>query len=173
MTFASRSSSPRPADQLVRASLAILRSETRDRQQEEAVVRSMYPGDEASALLVKAAVAPGSLSSTQWAGALASSAVSDFVSGLGPVSAASQLIGSALQVDLDRYGHVRVPALIPTASLAVFVAEGREIPVAGMLFHGATLAPARSPSLPHSPARCSKAPPPKPSSEPRSGKASA
>ncbi len=89
MTFASRSSSPRPADHLVRASLAILRSETRNRQQEEAVVRSLFPGDEASELLVRAATSPASLSSPQWAAALSSTAVSDFVSGLGPISAAS------------------------------------------------------------------------------------
>ena len=143
MPFAPRPSTPRPQDHLVCAALAVLRSETRDRLQEEAVVRSLYPGDQASALLVRAATSPASLTSTEWAGALSSTAVADFTAGLGPISAAAQLIATSLQVDLGRYAHVRVPGLIPTASLPVFVAEGREIPVSSMVFRGATLGPTK------------------------------
>ena len=143
MSFARPPSSPRPQDHLVRAALAILRSETKHLLQEEAVVRSLYPGDQASALLVRAATSPANLTSAEWAGALSSTAVADFTGGLGPISAAAQLIATSLQVDLGRYAHVRVPGLIPTASLAVFVGEGREIPVAPMLIQGTTLGPTK------------------------------
>jgi hypothetical protein len=143
MTFAPRPSAPRPADHLVRAALAVLRSETQHLLQEDAVVRQLYPGDAVSALLVRAATSPASLTSAEWAGALASTAVADFVGGLGPVSAAAQLIATSLQLDLGRYAHVRVPGLVPTAALPVFVGEGREIPVNRMLFGSATLGPTK------------------------------
>ena len=143
MSFARPPSSPRPQDHLVRAALAVLRSETQHLMQEDAVVRQLYPGDAVSALLVRAATNPASLTSAEWAGALASTAVADFVGGLGPVSAAAQLIATSMQVDLGRYAHVRVPGLVPTASLPVFVAEGKEIPVNKMLFGATSLGPTK------------------------------
>lgn len=143
MSFARPPSSPRPADILVRAALAVLRSETQHLLQEEVVVRQLYPGDAASALLVRAATNPASLTSAEWAGALSSTAVADFTGGLGPVSAAAQLIATSLQVDLGRYAHVRVPGLVPTAALPVFVAEGKEIPVNRMLLGAAMLGPTK------------------------------
>ena len=65
----------------------------------------------------------------------------DFIGGLGPVSAASQLIRASLQVELGRASGVRIPTVLNSAAAAKFVAEGRAIPVADLALSGPILKP--------------------------------
>ena len=99
------------------------------------------PEDPHADLVLRAAVSGASLSSADWAGALTSTAVADFVADLGAASAASQLIAAGMRVALGRALGVRIPGIINSASAAAFVAEGAPIPVQELAINGPTLKP--------------------------------
>jgi hypothetical protein len=106
----------------------------------------MFPGDAASAIVLKAATAPASLTSTQWAGVIAQGTVADFVANLGPVSAASQLFRAGLSVRFDG-GTAPIPSLTSSAAGAAFVKEGEPIPVYQSTIAGVTLTPKKLGSI--------------------------
>jgi hypothetical protein len=116
-------------DQLIRAAVAAAAGCVRSGGA-EAVLAQNYPDDRAAPVLLRGATSPASLSSAEWAATLSSSAVSDFVAGLGRSSAASQLVRLGLQLELGRSAAVRVPSVINTAGVAKFIAEGIPIPAA-------------------------------------------
>ena len=108
---------------------------------------TLYPGDEKVKTIQKAAVSPASLTSAEWAGALASTAVGDFVAGLGPTSAASQIIGASLQIALGRSSGVRIPTVVSSAANVGFVGEGQPISVRRFTIDAPTLRPRKIASL--------------------------
>ena len=131
-------------DQLIRAATAAISGEARVGGA-DAILRSY--GDRGVEIVHRAATSPASLSSSEWAGLLASTAVSDFIGGLAPVSAAAQLIGAGLRVELGRASGVRVPGIIASGSTAAFIAEGQPIPVYSLALSGPTLTPFKCASI--------------------------
>ena len=113
-------------DTLLRAVVSTIAEAARKRN---AAAETLYPGDEKVKTLQKAAVSPATLSSSEWAGTLGSTAVADYVGGLTSFSAAAQLIAASLQVQLGRSAGVRIPGVVNNSPLAGFVAEGEPIPV--------------------------------------------
>lgn len=99
-----------------------------------AVVQAVRPHrchearDGAAALVLRAATEPASLTSSEWAGLLSGSTVSDFVGGLTASSAAAAIFARAVQLTPGRSTGVRVPGVTASATAARFVAEGEPLP---------------------------------------------
>lgn len=98
-----------------------------------AVVQAVRPHryhearDGAAALVLRAATEPASLTSSEWAGLLSGSTVSDFVGGLTASSAAAAIFARAVQLTPGRSTGVRVPGVTASAAAARFVAEGEPL----------------------------------------------
>jgi Phage capsid family len=88
-----------------------------------------YPSDKLAQFITRAAQAPATTATTGWAAELAQSVVADYLTGLGPVSAAAEIFAQALGLTFDRAGQVRIPHFVAEYGNAGFVAEGAPIPV--------------------------------------------
>jgi hypothetical protein len=95
------------------------------------VIEQLYPGDEPTQILLRAATAPATLTTSGWASDLATTALSDAIVGLAPISAAAALFDYGLHVDFPRgVGMVAIPGQnMVAADAGKFVAEGSPIPV--------------------------------------------
>jgi hypothetical protein len=132
----------RGADALIRAVSALLIARAEPSLYPADVVTKNWPEDRDASLIVKAAVAPATMSTSAWAGSLAATALTDFIMTLGPASAGSQLLKRGLQLSFARSAALVVPAILAAASNVGFVAEGAAIPAwAGSLATGLTLTP--------------------------------
>lgn len=98
------------------------------------------PSDRASPIIYRASQEVGTTGGVGWASEVAQTATLDFVSGLGPASAASQLFALAMRAEFPA-GHagVNVPGVIPAASAGGFVAEDGVIPCVGWNLQSASL----------------------------------
>ena len=111
-------------------------------------LRSAYPGEvlartwphdrDAHWLVTKAAVSPASTSSVP---ALLQTALVDFLTMLGPMSAGSQLLARGISLSFENNAVLIVPSIVADAGNADFVEEGAPIPVRQMLIGGLTLEP--------------------------------
>ena len=128
----------RPADNLVRCAVAILRGQP-GTGGPEAILQTLYPDDQPSPLLLRAATTPATLTGSAWADALATPSVSDFIATMGPASASSALFRSGLQVSLAGHDAVTIPSLVTSANGAAFVAEGAPIATVDSALDGPTL----------------------------------
>jgi hypothetical protein len=90
------------------------------------VVSRLWPRDETSALVARSATTP---TTTTTASALATTATTDFLTSLGPQSAASQLMAQGLVLSFDRSITGSVPNLLSAATFAGFTGQGSPIPV--------------------------------------------
>jgi hypothetical protein len=108
----------------------------------DAVMRSLYRGDEVSPLVLRAAVAGATTTEAGWAGSLAAQAVSDFMLNLGPSSAGSQLLrsGMLLKSQPGELGF-SIPGMISGPGGAGFIGEGAPIPLRHFPLTATTLAP--------------------------------
>lgn len=137
---------PRPSPALLRAAVAAVVGQVRPGGHHHAA-RDLYPDDATAAIVLRAAVEPGQLTSPEWAGVLGSTAVADFIGGLGPASAASQLIALGLELRLGRSAAVRVPSIVNSTAAAAFVAESAPIPVVDGVIGAAELKPHKLASI--------------------------
>jgi hypothetical protein len=119
----------RPSDHLIRAVAAIL-LEAIDRQGPDArtLLKERWPRDETAEFLTRVAVSPATTTTSGWADTLASVALADLVTNLGPQSAASNLFARGLQLSFDTHAAVYVPGITASAS-AAFVGQGSPFPV--------------------------------------------
>jgi Phage capsid family len=92
-------------------------------------VAARYPTDRLAQFLTRASSAPATTTGTGWAAELAQSVVADYLAGLGPVSAAAEIFGQALNLTFDRAARVTLPHFVAEYGNAGFVAEGAPIPV--------------------------------------------
>jgi hypothetical protein len=92
-------------------------------------------------LVLKAATAPATLTTSGWASQLASQAVADFVLNLGPVSAGAQLLKRGLSLNFSGSGAILVPTITAATSAAAFVTEAAPIPVEALAVSGPLLSP--------------------------------
>lgn len=100
-------------------------------------LRARYEGDAATMTLCRAATSSGTIALH---GALAQTAVADFVTGLAPSSAGAALIASGMTLDGMNHVGLSVPGIAQHPTLA-FVAEGAPIPFASFPFSAGTLLP--------------------------------
>lgn len=100
-------------------------------------LRGRYEGDAATMALYRAATSNGTIAVH---GALAQTAVADFVTGLAPSSAGASLIAAGLTLDGMNYAGLSVPGITQRPTLA-FVAESAPIPFASFPFAAGTLLP--------------------------------
>jgi hypothetical protein len=132
---------PRPADCLVRAILASARTELEVGQDPTRIVRALWPSDDATPMVLRAATSPASTSAAGWAAELAQTAVADFVTSLGPQSAGGELLRRATMLTFGSNASIFVPNLTATASNIPFVQQGQPVPIRELLLDGPTLEP--------------------------------
>jgi hypothetical protein len=93
------------------------------------MARRNWPHDKGLELITKAATTPGSMSSSNWAGAIVGATVPDFLGALGPASASAMLLARGTQFVFDNTGFIILPATTATASNADFIGENAPFPV--------------------------------------------
>lgn len=106
------------------------------------VARELWSDDRATRLLLRGAVNPSDTSS---AAALAYTAVSDFVSSLGPLSAGARLVDIGVKAKLDGVAALTIPRRQegkPNTDVQ-WVSEGGAIPARRFDIQGVTLGPMR------------------------------
>lgn len=107
-------------------------------QKVDAVVRSLWPSDEAAqARIVRGVTAPASL--TAWGAQLAGGAAGVFVRSLQATSAAANLFAAAGLAPMTGASTVALPLLTSNIGAPVFVGEGDPIPVLQGSFGTVTL----------------------------------
>jgi hypothetical protein len=105
-----------------------------------ALAAAAWPRDERVVHVIRAATVGATTSTAGWADTLAGTAVSGFVSGLVPQSAAARLMQEGVRVSLEGYGRVTIPRA-STSPEPVFVGEGAPIPVSQGVIANATVGP--------------------------------
>ena len=127
---------------LIRAAFASVTA-TLQGQQPGDVAKGLWPEDRGAVFLARATTGPAMTNVPGWAQELAQSATAEFLIGLGPYSAASEIFQEVLSLTFDGRGAIRLPTFIADFQNAGFVAEGQAIPV-----HNLALANP-DPLLPH------------------------
>jgi hypothetical protein len=132
-----------PRDNIVRAAMAqLLRYRDEGRSgTEQQLLRSLWPDDEVTPVLLRAATAPATLTTSGWASQIAATSLADMLMNLGPASAGSALLRRSLVLSFDRAGIMTVPTPLAAASYVSFVAEGAPIPVEQLTVTGPQLSP--------------------------------
>ena len=113
-------------------------------QQPLDVLERLYGHDEGVGLIVKAAVAPATTTTSGWAAELVNTAMSDFLETLRPESVYPALAaaGGGRLTFGPNSGAIKVPARAPTPSIGgSFIGEGAAIPVRRLALTSATLTP--------------------------------
>jgi hypothetical protein len=100
-------------------------------------------GEVAALLLTKAAISAATVATPAWAGTLATTGVSDFLTGLVPQSAMSRVIAAGTIVPLDEYASLTLPYRVPVAA-GSWVGETQPIAAAVLSLLSATLSPKKA-----------------------------
>jgi hypothetical protein len=111
-----------------------------------AIFAKLYPNDDVSpVLLTRAAVAPGSTTTSGWASQLVQSAVWDFFKNLVPISAAAALAarGASIPLDDSALSTISIPYRSTAPRDPHFVTELSPMPVRSEALAGVTLGPVR------------------------------
>jgi hypothetical protein len=136
----------RASDHLVRAVAAIFLAKTDfHRRHAEDIAAERWPRDDQVPLLLKAASAPATVTTSGWASQLAATSVADFILGLGPASAGAELLKHGLTFSFD--STIKVPGLVAAAADVAFVQEGAPIKVEQLAVDGVTLQPRSLPVI--------------------------
>ena len=118
-----------PANHVWRAAAAIVRSHIAQTPPEQ-MAKSMYPNDQVTPIIARAAASMATLTDAAWAGPLARYAVSQAVEDIVAMTAAGRLAqAGALRVDMGQLASVTVPGRgVTAADAGAWVAEGAPIP---------------------------------------------
>jgi hypothetical protein len=111
---------------IVRSCIAIARGKLYTAERPAAYVKSRWPGDRTTDLVMRAATAPASPGAAGWAQELAQ-ITTQFLASLVPVSAGANLLARGVQLNLDGAGLISMPLI--SQSAATFVRAGGSIPV--------------------------------------------
>ena len=130
---------PRAGDAVIRACCAELISAAKHGSvYPRDVLRQNWPRDEAADLVLRGAVEIA-ISTDASGQAIAPQAVADFLVGLGPASAGSQLLGAGLALTFGGAASILVPNIVSAAGNAGFVAQGAPIPIRELTLDTSTL----------------------------------
>jgi hypothetical protein len=90
----------------------------------------LFGDDKVTGIVVKGSVPPATITDAGWAGALAATAVDDFVAAMTSLSAGADLIARGTRVDMTGIAQLTVPGRVVSAAAAgAWVPEGASIPV--------------------------------------------
>lgn len=133
----------KPADLIIRSAVVNAVAFASNKAPEE-VLERLYGNDEATGIIVKAAVAPATTTASGWAAELVNTAMTDFLETLRPMSVYPELAaagGGRLSFGPNQ-GAIKIPARAPTPSIGgSFIGEGAPIPVRRLALTSATLSP--------------------------------
>ncbi|MBR1241587.1 hypothetical protein JQ620_15770 [Bradyrhizobium sp. AUGA SZCCT0274] len=97
----------------------------------------------AQRIIQRAAVAPGTTTTSGWAAELARDAWRDFLTDLAPYSGAARLIAKALAASVNDVQEAFYPVRAAGATAPAWVGEGDAIPVRSATFSNITIGPAK------------------------------
>lgn len=130
-----------PRDLLVRGAVVQFLAHIH-KQSPEAVLRAVYPHDEAVGMLVRAAVNPAMTTVPTWAQELVTQAIGDYLDTLPRDSIYPALSRMGQRFTFGRNGSIKIPARAATPNVSgAWVGEGEPIPVRRMGFTSVTLTP--------------------------------
>jgi len=101
----------------------------------------LWPSDGTLHVVLRAASAPATLTTSPWAPDLGHKIVIDALEGMGPAAAGAQCLLQSLVLNFDRNAIISAPGLVAGAGNAGFVAEGAPIPVKQLASTAAQLTP--------------------------------
>jgi hypothetical protein len=98
--------------------------------------RALFGHDPITETILRAATGPAEISGTPgWASSLAGIAVHDMIHSITSLSAAAELIGRGLELNMDQVAEYRIPGRILNAAAAgQWIGEGLAAPVRGLTF---------------------------------------
>jgi hypothetical protein len=107
------------------------------------IAEKTWPGDKATAAVLKASTAPADSTTTTWAKELSPTLTGDFVASLQPMSAAARLINAGIRLSLTGMYELNIPkrSTAKAASDVAWLAEGGPIPVKQYSLNTVTLGP--------------------------------
>ena len=129
-----------PATFIHRAASAHLRSFVTGGIAATDAAKAMFGDDGATELVLKAASAPATTTTSGWAQSLAGIAVYDLVQSITSLSAGADVIDRVLKLNMDGIAEARVPGRVLNAAAAgQWVAEGAAVPVRALSFTNAAI----------------------------------
>ena len=129
-----------PATFIHRAASAHLRSFVTGGIAPTDAAKAMFGDDGATELVLKAASAPATTTTSGWAQSLAGIAVYDLVQSITSLSAGADVIDRVLKLNMDGIAEARVPGRVLNAAAAgQWVAEGAAAPVRALSFTNAAI----------------------------------
>src|SRR5262245_19282857 len=106
----------------------------------EREAKMMFGDDRVTDLVLRAASAPATTTTTAWAQSLAGIAVYDLIQSITSLSAGAELIDRALKLNMDGLSELRVPGrALSAAAAGAWVAEGAAVPVRALSFTNAAV----------------------------------
>ena len=129
-----------PATFIHRAASAHLRSFVTGGIAPTDAAKAMFGDDGATELVLKAASAPATTTTSGWAQSLAGIAVYDLVQSITSLSAGADVIDRGLKLNMDGIAEARVPGRVLNAAAAgQWVVEGAAVPVRALSFTNAAI----------------------------------
>jgi hypothetical protein len=129
------------ARSIPRAAFATLMTALRGGGQPAAVAQRMWPGDDVTMAVLRAATTGGTTTGAGWAADLAQTALSAWLPTLYPISAAGELIRRGLTLTIEPNAHVAVPGRSNAPAAVAWVGEGAPIPARQYALNRAMLTP--------------------------------
>jgi hypothetical protein len=111
------------------------------------VAERLWPRDQHSQMVLKAASNPATVGTPGWAGSLGGSMTADFIDVLGPSCASARLLQRGFRFHWDRSSQIRVPGLVSAPTNIRFVAEAAPIAVIDLFTSGVVLKPQKLPII--------------------------
>jgi len=132
----------RPADHVIRSAAVHAVAHTTGRDP-DTVLQKMYPDDEATHLITRAAVAGATTTTSGWAAELVNTVMVDFLETLRPASVYPALRNAGVGLNFGpNAGAIKIPSRSSTPSISgSFVGEGSPIPVRRLGLTSLTLTP--------------------------------
>lgn len=112
----------------------------------EDLLAGLWPGDEVSPLIVRAATSLGATTTSGWASEIAAVGVADFVDQLTPQSAAAALFRRSTRLSFAGTASLSLPSIV-TAASASWIGEAAPIGVSDIGFDAALLTPSKLAAL--------------------------
>jgi hypothetical protein len=141
-TSAMRSPRVPPRDYILRAVVSHAWAQLSHATPEQ-IAKQLWPDDPISPLHTKASTAPATTTTSGWASQLAATSVVDTLVGLGPASAASELVRRSINLEFGRNYALSIPTITQASTDLAFVVEGAALPVRALGLAGATVTPFR------------------------------
>jgi HK97 family phage prohead protease/HK97 family phage major capsid protein len=130
-----------PREHIYRAMTAHFIAKMQNKRIED-VLRERYAGDEGTAVVLRAAVAPAQTTVATWAAELVGTAVSDFMNQLPVTTIYPRLSAKGSKFTFGRNGVIKIPGRSATPTInGSFVGEGQPIPVRKLGLTAVTLTP--------------------------------